>query len=300
MYWADRGDGTFEIIDGQQRTISIAQYVDGVFSFENQYFHNLLSDIKSQILDYQLMVYVCSGTETEKLAWFRIINIAGQKLKDQELLNAIYAGSWVSDAKRHFSRRGSPVTGVGGDYLSGSSIRQDYLETAIMWISNGEIRDYMSRHQHDKSAKPLWDYFQSVINWIEATFTNREQNRKLLMKGLDWGRFYNDYKDSKLDPDRIEAEIAKLILDDDVQKKTGIYEYILTGEEKHLNIRVFELGMKHKVYEKQSGICKICGEQFNFSDMEADHIIPWSDGGKTIEANCQMLCKKCNREKSSK
>ena len=175
MYWADREDGTFEIIDGQQRTISIAQYVVGDFSFNDRYFHNLTSDKADFILDYRLMVYVCSGTDSEKLDWFKTINIAGQKLTNQELRNAVYAGPWVSDAKRYFSRRGCPAYGMASDYMNGSPIRQEYLETAIRWNSRDAIEDYMGRHQNDDTAGPLWEYFQSVIRWIEQTFTKKKK-----------------------------------------------------------------------------------------------------------------------------
>ena len=166
MYWADREDGTFEIIDGQQRTISVAQYVGGVFSVERKYFENLPSDKQELILDYELTVYVCSGTHSEKLEWFQTINIAGQELTNQELRNAVYAGSWLSDAKRYFSRRGRAAYPIGNAYVKGRVERQEYLETAIKWISRDSIEDYMGKHQHDENALPLWDYFQSVINWV--------------------------------------------------------------------------------------------------------------------------------------
>ena len=297
MYWSVRDDGTYEIIDGQQRTISIAQYAEGDFSFGEQYFHNLPEDKRTKFLDYELMVYLCSGTESEKLEWFRIINIAGVKLTDQELRNAVYAGTWIFDAKRYFSRTGCPASGIGKDYLKGSSIRQDYLETAIRWISKGEIREYMGRHQHDPSAVSLWNYFQSVVSWVEATFTEK---RPKIMQGVDWGTLYSSYKDEPLDPAKIEEKIKKLILDDDVTHKSGIYPYILTREEKHLNIRKFTDNMKQKVYEKQNGKCRMCNKSFDIKDMHADHITPWVEGGKTNEDNCQLLCKDDNRRKSSK
>ena len=297
MYWSDRENGEHEIIDGQQRTISIAQYVDGDFSFNNQYFHNLPSDKQDLIWDYKLMVYVCTGTDSEKLEWFKTINIAGKVLTNQELRNAVYAGTWLSDAKRYFSRNGCAAYQIGNAYVKGSPIRQEYLETAIKWISEGSIEDYMGRHQHDKNALPLWEYFQSVINWVESTFTKA---RPKIMRGVDWGLLYNTFKDADLDPDEIEQETARLILDDDVTEKKGIYPYILTRGEKHLNIRAFSEGMKQKVYEKQSGICVICDDEFTIKEMEADHITPWSEGGKTNEDNCQMLCKRCNREKSAR
>ncbi len=297
MYWSDRGDGTYEIIDGQQRTISIAQYVAEKpgFSFEGLGFDNQQSDIKEKILNYELMVYVCSGTDSEKLAWFKVINIAGVKLSDQELRNAVYAGRWVSDAKRYFSRRGSAAAGVGADYLRGSAIRQEYLETAIKWISKDNIEEYMRRHQHDENAKPLWEYFQSVIEWVEAVFPNYRKS----MKGVDWGSLYNKYKDCEIDPVEKEAEVETLLDDEEVTKESGIYPYVLTREAKHLNLRQFDARMKRRMYRKQNGICAICNDPFGLNEMEADHIRPWIDGGKTVEDNCQMLCRDCNREKAA-
>jgi hypothetical protein len=297
MYWAVREDGTFEVIDGQQRTISICQYVNGDFAYQNRYFHNLKADEKEQILNYKLMVYVCSGSESEKLEWFKTINIAGEKLTEQELRNAVYTGSWVSDAKRYFSKSGCVAYNIGGDYLNGSPIRQEFLETAIEWISEGKIEAYMATHQHDPNATALWMYFQSVITWVNATFTNK---RKKFMKGIAWGVLYNKYKDVVFDTKEIEEETAKLIADDDVEKKSGIYAYILTRDERHLGIRTFSDSVKQKVYEKQNRKCVICKKEFDISEMEGDHITPWHEGGKTIEANCQMLCKDDNRRKSGK
>ncbi len=300
MYWAGRGDGTYEIIDGQQRTISIAQYVAEIpgFSINGLGFHNQQSDIQEQILNYPLTVYVCTGTASEKLAWFEIINIAGKQLSKQELLNAIYSGSWVTDAKRYFSKRGCVAYEKGRDYLRNSVKveRQEYLETAIKWVSENDIKEYMRSRQHDQSAEPLWEYFQSVIDWIKATFTEYRSS----MKGVDWGSLYNAYKDKLLDPAAIEAEVGTLLDNEDVQRESGIYPYVLTREVRYLNLRKFDDRMKRKVYRKQNGNCTICKEEFDYSEMEADHITPWSEGGKTIEENCQMLCRKCNREKSSK
>jgi hypothetical protein len=297
MYWAVNEDGTFEVIDGQQRTISICQYVNGDFAYMFRYFHNLKADEKEQILNYKLMVYVCSGSESEKLEWFKTINIAGEKLTEQELRNAVYTGSWVSDAKRYFSKTGCVAFNIGSDYLNGSPIRQEYLETAIDWISKGNIEVYMGNHQHDPNASALWMYFQSVITWVNATFTTK---RKKFMKGIAWGVLYNKYKNEVYDTKAIEEETARLIADDDVEKKSGIYAYILTRDERYLGIRTFSDSIKQKVYEKQNGKCIICKKPFDISEMEGDHITPWHEGGKTIEINCQMLCKDDNRRKSGK
>ena len=296
MYWSVRDDGKFEVIDGQQRTISICQYVTGAFSYNSLYFNNLQDDEQKKILDYKLMVYLCSGTNSERLKWFETINIAGERLTPQELRNAVYSGSWVSDAKRHFSKRGCAAYGLASDYVSGTTIRQEYLETAIKWISKDSINEYMAKHQHDQNANILWNYFQSVINWAKTTFKIKRKQ----MKGVDWGSLYDEYKDMQLDTDKIEKETKKLLLDDDVTKKSGIYPYILTRDEKHLSIRAFTDSMKQKAFELQDGKCVICKKQFKLSEMEGDHIIPWHKGGKTIQENCQVICKKDNREKSGK
>ena len=300
MYWSVRDDGTYEIIDGQQRTISIAQYVNRVFSFKSKFFQNLPKDKQEAVMDYVLTIYLCTGSDGERLNWYETINIAGEVLEKQELRNAVYAGDWVTNAKWYFSRRGQGAHEIGKQYLSGSVIRQKYLETAIKWIigesTENAIREYMGKRQDDVSAEPLWEYFEAVIDWINATFTEYRP----FMKGVDWGSLYNAYKDTKLDPGEIEAETKQLVFDEDVTNQSGIYPYILTGEEKHLSIRAFLDGAKQRVYEKQSGKCRICGKKFDISDMEADHITPWSEGGKTEQINCQMLCRKCNREKSAK
>ena len=296
MYWATREDGTFEIIDGQQRTISICQYVNGDFAFDMRYFHNLQPDEKKKILDYELQVYICSGTDSEKLKWFKTINIAGEELTEQELRNAVYAGSWVSDAKRYFSKNGAPAAKIGSDYLSGSAIRQEYLETAISWISKGNIAVYMGNHQHDPNAIELWNYFNSVINWVKAIFPKYRKE----MKGVEWGHLYELYSSRTWDAAELETEVARLMADSDVKKKKGIYSYVFDHDEHHLDIRAFDDNTKREVYEKQKGVCQICGKVFKIEEMEADHITPWRDGGRTIADNCQMLCRECNRRKSGK
>lgn len=296
MYWAKRDGGGYEIIDGQQRTISICQYLEGDFSFNKLFFYNLQSDQQEKILNYKLMVYFCSGKDSEKLKWFETINIAGEKLTKQELRNAVFSGSWVTDAKQYFSKNNCAAHGIGSNYLNGKAIRQEYLETAIDWLSNGNIEYYMGKHQHDESATELWEYFQCVIDWVETVFTTKRPS----MRGVDWGTLYNKHKGQVFDAVAIEKEIAELIADDDVTKKSGIYPYIITRDEKHLSIRVFLDSMKQKVYEKQKGLCPKCKKHFDIKDMQGDHITPWSEAGKSDENNCQMLCANCNRRKSSK
>ncbi|MDE0471625.1 MAG: DUF262 domain-containing protein [Ekhidna sp.] len=303
MYWAVRDDGSFEIIDGQQRTISIAQYVTGDFSVKGLYFNNvplyfhaLTSDQKEKILNYKLMIYQCSGTDSEKLEWFKTINIAGEKLTNQELRNAVYAGSWTTNAKRYFSKSSSAAYRLGSDYLTGSPIRQEYLETAIKWLSKGKIENYMARHQHDPDAKELWAYFESVIGWVKKTFPKKRKE----MKGVEWGYIYDKYSNETYDPDKLEVEIHRLMEDEDVTSKKGIYEYLLSGDEHHLNIRTFTEKQKREMYERQGGKCAITDEAMPIDKMEADHIIAWRDGGKTTLDNLQMVSKQANRRKGVK
>jgi len=299
MYWMIRDDGGYEVLDGQQRTISIGQYVTGDFSLNDRFFHNLTKEEQDKILDYELMIYFCEGTDKERLDWFRVINIAGEKLTDQEIRNAVYTGPWLSDAKLKFSKSNCAaylLANDGGSLVNGSPIRQEYLETALSWISEGKIEDYMAKRQHDKNAEELWQYFQDVIAWVHKTFTKYRKE----MKGVEWGRLYNKYKDIAYNAKELEGKTLKLIDDDEVQSLKGIYEYILTGEEKHLNLRQFDDKTKRKVFEKQKGKCVWCKKTFEFEEMEADHITPWHEGGKTTAMNCQMLCKDDNRKKSGK
>ena len=296
MYWAVRENGVFEVIDGQQRTISISQFVEGDFAYKSRYFHNLQKDEQEQILNYKIMVYLCSGTDSEKLEWFKTINIAGEKLTDQELRNAVYSGSWVSDAKRYFSKNSCAAYGLGSNYLNGTPIRQDYFETTIKWISNDNIEDYMAKQQHEPNANDLWLYFQSVINWVKAVFPKYRKE----MKGIQWGFLYNEFKQQKFDHKKLEEEISKLMQDEDVTNKKGIYEYVLSRKERYLNIRAFTDNQKREAYERQKGVCSVCAEEYKIEEMEADHITPWHLGGQTNAKNCQMLCKDDNRRKSGK
>src|SRR3989344_1003091 len=210
MYWMIRDDGGYEVLDGQQRTISIGQYVTGDFSLNDRFFHNLTKEEQDKILDYELMIYFCEG-----LDWFRIINIAGEKLTDQEIRNAVYTGPWLSDAKLKFSKSNCAaylLANDGGQLVSGSPIRQDYLETALSWINDGKIEDYMAKPQHDSNANELWDYFQNVIAWVRQIFTNYRHE----MNTVEWGELYNEFKDTKLDSDKLEVEIKALMQDEDV------------------------------------------------------------------------------------
>lgn len=304
IYWAKNEDGGFELLDGQQRIVSICRYIKQpihiVVDETLYYYHSLPEDLKNKILNYNLTVYICEGTDSEKLDWFKTINIAGEKLTDQELRNAVYAGPWLTSAKKRFSKTGCVASELSNNYVSANTIRQELLEKAISWIQNDKsdeaICRYMSKNQHELNSDELWEYFQKVINWVKMKFPNIRKE----LKSVEWGFLYNEYKDRKLDAKDLEEEIAKLMQDDEVVKKSGIYEYVLSRDEKHLNLRAFPNGMKREVYEAQEGVCSHCPKKFTLDKMEADHITPWSQGGKTVKENCQMLCKECNRRKSNK
>jgi 5-methylcytosine-specific restriction endonuclease McrA len=261
-------------------------------------FHNLPANKKQEILDYELSIYVCEGEPSEKLDWFRIINIAGMKLTDQELRNAIYTGPWLADAKKWFSKSGCPAAQIGDKYINGSPIRQELLETALEWISGDKVDQYMAAHQHDENASALWQHYQEVIAWVERIFPTY---RSKMMKGLDWGKLYREHGQRKdLNAAKLEKEIEALILDEEVEAKKGIYEYLLTGNEKTLSLRMFSEKIKIAAFEKQKGMCPMCKKTFEYGNMEADHIVPWHKGGKTEPTNCQMLCMLDNRTKSGK
>lgn len=321
MYWSKTGDDTYEVLDGQQRTISVAQYVNKDFPItvngNDKFFQNLTDTERDQILNYEVTVYVCEGTEKEKLEWFKIINIAGETLTNQELLNATYAGTWLADAKDHFSKRNCPACQMGDGYIKGNPIRQDYLEKVLGWIANrdglGSGGKYMAIHQHDADANELWVYFDEVISWAKRMFPNMD---KKLTEGQDWGILYNKYKQKAYNTNEMRILMDQLLQDEDVTKQTGIIPYVLSDRTKHdekvLSIRAFTEKMKRRVYERQTAParqngtsnCPFCANQnittiYAFSEMQGDHVMPWSQGGRTIDSNLQMLCQKCNNDKSN-
>lgn len=313
MYWVKNPDGTFEVLDGQQRTLSICEFAEGNFFFKigdnDMTIHNIrriYPELYKNFMDYELLIYVCEGTKGEQLNWFTTINIAGEALTAQELRNINYTGEWLTSAKKYFSKTNCPAAMIamekGTAYISGTPIRQDILERVLMWITDtrdskdmSKVCQYMAQHQNDKNANELWEYFSSVIDWVKELFPNYRKE----MKGVDWGFLYNDYHDIEYDPDELEEIVETLYANEDVTKQKGIYYYVFDEDETHLSIRKFPEAVRNRVYTKQRGICPICGEHFSLSKMEADHIIPWSKGGRTIESNCQMLCKSCNKDKSS-
>jgi len=309
MYWVRRSedaDCPYEVMDGQQRTLSLCEYVDGKFAYEFKNFFNQPKDIQERILNYPLTIYVCEGEASEKLEWFKIINIAGKPLNDQEISNAVYAGPFVTDAKRHFSKSNCGAYRLGKDLVSGTPIRQDFLKKALEWMADHETRQgkrqtaigYMAQHQHDPNANNLWTYFQTVLNWA---ITNFDMKRfKKIMKGLDWAMLYDKYGSETLDTVALGQRISTLMRDSEIQRQAGIIPYVLTGDEHYLDLRTFPEDIKLAVWEAQNHVCPHCGKEYDLEFMEGDHITPWRDGGRTVIENCQMLCKECNRRKGAK
>lgn len=317
MYFVDRKDGTYEVLDGQQRIISICRYAANYYSvkipaptggYDTVNFPNLFDSdpedpapfTRQMFENYELMVYICEGTEKEKIEWFQIINIAGEELENQEILNAVLHSAWLTDAKSVFSRRNCAAYKNYGKYMAGDYIRQKYLETAFAWKADAEgitgkdaVADYMKAHRADQNANDLWIYFENVFKWVKKNFGPYDKS----MKGVGWGYLYNAHKDDNLDPADLQTKMKELLADPEVQKKSGIYAYLLNGEEKSLNLRAFSESDKQTVYHQQKGICNICKKPFDYKDMAGDHIIPWSRGGKTVIENCQMLCVSCNLKK---
>jgi hypothetical protein len=304
MYWSKvtdslSGKESFEMLDGQQRSISICEYVKGNFSVlvdgNPKNFDNLSLGDQERLLEYKLMVYHCEGNEDEQLDWFEVINIAGLTLRPQELRNAVYTGPWLSDAKRYFSRENQGAHKLAKDYvMAGEVNRQDLLQKAIEWHGGkGDlaIKEYMNAHRQDANANALWTYFKSVIDWAKLIFPN--QRREL--RSVPWNILYNRYCQEPLDAVALEERVKALMGDDEVQKKSGIYTYVLTGDESALGLRTFTDNQKREAYERQAGVCPKCGKHFKLEEMDADHIIPWSKQGKTTSDNCQMLCIRDNR-----
>ena len=309
MYWVKRSEDAecpYEVMDGQQRTLSLCEYVDGKFSYEFKNFFNQPADIQKKILDYELDIYVCEGSPSEKLGWFQTINLAGKPLNDQEISNAIFAGPFVTDAKKHFSKSNCGAYRLGKDLVNGTPIRQDFLKKALEWMADHETRQghrqtlvgYMGDHQHDPNANNLWTYFQNVLNWAITNFDMKKF--KKIMKGLDWAWLYDKYGSETLDTAALAQRISALMRDSEIQKQTGIIPYVLTGDERHLDLRAFPEDIKLAAWERQNHICPLCGKEFDYEFMEGDHITPWREGGRTVIENCQMLCRECNRRKGTK
>lgn len=309
MYWVKTGTDTYEVLDGQQRTLSVMQYLSHKFSISidnKKYYWDALPDDKyNAIMDYDFMIYICEGEESEKLEWFKVVNIAGEKLSDQELRNSVYTGTWLSDAKRYFSKRNCAAKRLSDRYITGDPNRQELLEKALKGICElhgiKEITEYMAQHKSDADADELWQYFQDVFNWVGKIFPKYYAD----MKGLDWCHLYNKYHTIPYNSAVMNSEVKRLNEDEEVQKTKGIYEFLLCRETdpyagRLLNLRAFDKRDKIAAYSKQNGVCPICKKHFEFDEMEGDHIIPWSKGGQTVPDNCQMLCKSCNSKKTDK
>lgn len=316
MYFVERTDGTYEVLDGQQRIISICRYATNKFSvkipsatggFNTVNYPNLFEEQIKAFNEYELKVYICEGTDKEKSDWFQIINIAGVELEKQEILNAVYHSKWLTDAKSVFSRRNCAAYKNYGKYLAGDCIRQKYLETAFIWAADSEgikgkdaVETFMQKHRLDDNADNLWKYFEDVFDWVKKIF-----GKKILpsMNGVKWGILYNEHKDDNLDPIQMEKDMNMLMEDPEVEKKSGIYEYLLSkrtvNDEKVLSLRQFSLEDRLTMYAQQQSKCAICKKAFDIKDMHADHVIPWSRGGKTKLDNGQMLCTTCNLKKSN-
>lgn len=311
MYFVIRPDGTYEVLDGQQRIISICRFATNSFSvkipantggYNSVNYPNLFDEQVRTFEDYELKVYVCEGTEQEKIEWFQIINIAGEVLEKQEILNATLHSTWLTDAKSMFSRLNGACNKSYGKYLSGNCIRQKFLETAFRWAADYEgitgknaVSTYMMAHRQDANADALWKYFEDVFKWVQATFGKYDK----AMKGVEWGYLYNRHKDDILDPVVMQQEVKRLFSDDEVQKKSGVYEYLLSGNKKVLSLRIFSERDKITMYHNQNGLCACCGKPFDIKEMHADHVVPWSKGGITELSNGQMLCRDCNLKKGA-
>ena len=319
IYFTKVSEERYEVLDGQQRITSFGRFITDKFAINDsngipRYFSGLAKDLQEKILKTPLTIYICEGTESEIKEWFKTINIAGIPLNEQELSNAIHSGPFVTLAKEEFSNSQNANVQKWGAYISGSAQRQDYLRTALEWVSHGNVDDYMSRHRYDDNINELKAYFTSVIDWISSVFSCVERE----MCGLPWGEFYEKYHQKAYDRQKVSQKLHELYADYYVKDKKGIFEYILGGcvENKLLNIRVFDLPVKQAAYAVQmlsakkygTSNCPLCalGEDSNktriwkFEEMEADHVTPWSNGGATDINNCQLLCKTHNRAKGNR
>jgi uncharacterized protein with ParB-like and HNH nuclease domain len=309
----------FEVLDGQQRITSIGRFITNKFAIKDengmeQYFRGIAKNKQNIILNTKLLVYECKGSESEIKDWFKTINISGVPLNNQELLNAVYSGPFVTLCKAEFSNSQNSNIQKWGAYIYGSANRQDFLECALEWVSKGKVGDYMSNHRQDNNINELTLYFNSVIEWVSSVFTDIESE----MRGLEWGRLYETYHNKSFDSSKVSKLVKKYYADPYVKNRKGVFEFILGGcvDKKLLEVRVFDEATKKSVYTLQTknskvkGLsnCPLCAigpesgkaKIWNFADMDADHVTAWSKGGPTIMKNCQMLCKTHNRSKGNR
>lgn len=319
IYFNKVGEGKLEVLDGQQRITSFGRFVSNKFAIKDengmqQYFDSLATNLQDKIKETKLLIYECEGTEPEIKQWFRTINIAGVPLNKQEINNAIYSGTFVTLGKEQFSNSQNANTQKWNAYINGSANRQDFLERALEWVSKCNVDDYMSRHRFDTNINELKNYFNTVIDWVSSIFVDVESE----MRGLEWGRLYEEYRKQPYNPKKVSDQIQTLYSDPYVKNRKGVFEYILGGltDTKLLEVRVFDDATTKSIYAMQTSTAKINGVSncplcvlgheanktkiWNLTDMDADHVTAWSKGGATSSKNCQMLCKSHNRAKGNK
>jgi len=319
IYFNKVNDNNLEVLDGQQRITSLGRFISGKFAIKDengmeQYFSGMAKNKKNTILETKLLIYECEGTESEIKEWFKTINIAGVPLNNQELLNAVYSGPFVTLGKEEFSNSQNANIQKWSAYINGSANRQDFLECALNWVSKDNVGNYMSQHRYDTNINELKKYFNSVIDWVSSVFIDVENE----MRGIEWGRLYEEYHKKSYSPKKVSEELKALYADPYVKNRKGIFEYILGGsvDTKLLEVRVFDEAIKKAQYSKQTqeaektsiSNCPLCalGHDSNKSkiwkqnEMDADHVTAWSKGGATDINNCQMLCKTHNRSKGNR
>ena len=319
LYFVDVGDNKYEVLDGQQRITSFGRYVTGKFGVMDEndipnYFSGLSEDKKNKILNSKLTIYICKGEESEIKEWFKTINIAGIPLNQQELLNAIYSGPFVTKAREEYSNSSNANVQKWKAYIKGEANRQEILQTAFKWVSKGDIENYMSIHRNDTSIDELKRYFNSVIDWVSNVFVDVKSE----MRGIEWGELYEKYHLTPYDPTLIHNELEKLYYDEYVKNKRGIFEFLLGGsiDSKLLEVRIFDENVKKAVYKTQTdnaknnntSNCPLCAlgndsnkmKIWDIKEMDADHVTAWSKGGATDISNCQMLCSTHNRAKGNR
>ncbi|OGB73344.1 HNH endonuclease [candidate division Kazan bacterium RIFCSPHIGHO2_01_FULL_44_14] len=319
IYFNKVSDDNLEVLDGQQRITSLGRFITDKFAIKDengmeQYYGGMAKDKQVKILETKLLIYECEGTESQIKEWFKTINIAGVPLNNQELLNAVYSGPFVTRAKEEFSNSQNANIQKWSAYVSGSANRQEFLECALDWVSKGNIGDYMSKHRKDKNIDELKKYFNTVIDWVSSVFTDVESE----MRGLEWGRLYEEYHKKSYNPAKVSAEVHKLYGDPYIKNRKGIFEYILGGsiDTKLIDVRVFDEATKKAVYSTQTARAEAQGKSncpycaighdaskskiWKLDEMDADHVTAWSKGGETAAKNCEMLCKTHNRAKGNR
>lgn len=318
IYFNQTDEDRYEVLDGQQRITSIGRFLTKKFAIMEDgkplYFDSLPIEQQEKILNTKMLIYICNGTEKEIKEWFKTINIAGIPLNEQELLNAVFSGEFVTLAKAEFSNSQNAQIQKWSAYINGSALRQDFLAKALEWVSKGNVSNYMSQHRHDSNINELRTYFNTVIDWISTIFIDVEKE----MRGLEWGRLYETYKNTAYNPQNISEKVKELYADPYVKNLKGIFEYILGNsvETKLLDVRVFDEATKKMVYKQQTerakeknvSNCPLCAVSNNanknkiwtIKEMEADHVTAWSKGGSTSLNNCEMLCMTHNRSKGNK